>query len=50
MNPAPNPAWWCPACCVGVELGEAGWRGGIVPPPGAEPIHYECGTELEVHP
>lgn len=44
-------AWWCPACQVGVELGEAAWSGTLAPILGVtEPLHYECGTELVVNP
>lgn len=51
MSAPDCPAWWCPACCVGVELGDEAWSGTLVPIPGeTEPECGDCGTELEVHP
>jgi hypothetical protein len=51
MSAPDCPAWWCPACCIGIELGEEAWSGSLAPIPGVtEPECGDCGTELEVHP
>jgi hypothetical protein len=42
-----QPAWWCPTCEVGVELGEEAWQGSIAPSPGTLPICHPCGSKLE---
>lgn len=44
--PAAAPAWRCPGCEIGVELGEEAWIG-IVPEPGSSPVCQSCGSELE---
>lgn len=44
-----TPAWWCPACKVGVELGEEG-RTSLTPDAETRAVHFECGADLEPHP
>jgi hypothetical protein len=44
-------AWWCPACCAGVDLGEEAWKETLAPIAGVDdPLCPVCGTELGVHP